>query len=156
MFKIILKRKSLFSRFNFSTVVNAVNQTQKLNTDFSIDVFPDQIVDNLGKVLENNNDAEWMKMESQILNKIHFFDRDQYCDVVTMIARADKGSEDFWDHLSKKIFDYELDIPQVESVIDSFTKTTKMEHFIFDPLLINRYVRKGKYPKELEQYRKLI
>jgi hypothetical protein len=104
-----------------------------------IDIYPDTIITRLRDTAANKHagDDAWASVEVDILEKINFFDSDQYVDTVCILADADKGTELLWDILSRKIYDYELDVPQSAFLVDSLNHTSKMDKAILDPIARN-------------------
>ena len=101
--------------------------------------YPDNIVKNLRANINNINEEELKEIETDIVNKINFFDGDQWADVVILLARQDKGSDLLWDVLSRKVFDYELDYVQSEALLTALNHTYKCQEFVYDDLKKNMY-----------------
>lgn len=130
--------------------------TTKTQTNYTIDVFPDQIVSNLKSNINKFSEENLKEIETDIVNKINFFDSDQYADVVTILARADKGTDLLWDVLSRKVFDYEFDLIQTESLLTALNHTNKYDSALLDPLRKNMIrFHTGKDDKYSKLYRSL-
>jgi hypothetical protein len=104
-----------------------------------MDIFPDQIINKLKQNIAKVDEDGLKEIETLIVNKINFFDSDQYADTVILLARADKGSELLWDALSRKVFDYQFDYIQSDAILTSLNHTYKCKDFIMDPLRKNLY-----------------
>lgn len=124
--------KQTVSRYTFSSKVNT-----------SIEKLPDEILDNYRNIIKGGkmNDEIWKEFEVEIINNIHFLDADQFTDVVCLFGKADKGTFDLWELVSRKIFDYELDVVQSHELFEALDNTTKPEHFIYDPLFRNNLTK---------------
>ncbi len=107
--------------------------------DYTMDIFPDQIINKLKQNIAKVDEDGLKEIETLIVNKINFFDSDQYADTVILLARADKGSELLWDALSRKVFDYQFDYIQSDAILTSLNHTYKCKDFIMDPLRKNLY-----------------
>ena len=137
------------------TLIKAI----KLSKNFSTSrVYPDQIVDHLKTVLssEHVNDSKWLDIETKLFENINFFDADQFVDTVSLIAYADKGTESLWDMISRKIFDYDLDIPQTYMLNESLKKCHKYEYFFSDNIARNNIVYDVKWPVESKVFQTLL
>ena len=112
-------------------------------------IFPDTIVEQLKTMLSKNevNDSEWIEMEAKITENIHFFDRDQYVDTISLIADANKGTESLWGVLSRKIYDFDLDLAQSFFVNEVLRTSTKHDEMIADPIARNNLVYDIKWPQ---------
>lgn len=96
--------------------------------------FPDIILRDLKDYLNvKNNSNSLNPIENRIINNIHYFDSDQYTDLVTLLASHSKGTVDLWDLLNRKIGDYEL----------NFIQATEIKNLILDS---------GKYFNEIDWY----
>jgi hypothetical protein len=107
--------------------------------NLSLDIFPDQIVSNLKAKIGKATDEDLKEIETDIVNKIHFFDSDQYADIVILLARANKGTDLLWDVLSRKVYDYELDYMQSDALLTALNHTYKCDDFLIDALKKNLY-----------------
>lgn len=105
----------------------------------SMDIFPDQILSNLKSNINKVTEEELKEIEMNIVNEIHFFDADQYADMLVLLARSNKGSELLWDVISRKVYDYHFDYIQSEAMINALKHTYKCHDFIFHPLRKNLY-----------------
>ena len=121
--------KNIKSLVRFSTQAN-----------YTMDVFPDQIVNNLISKVTKINEGELKEIETEIVNKINLFDCDQYADTVILLARANKGSDLLWDVLSRKVFDYHFDYIQSDAILTALNHTYKCRDFMMDPLKKNLYM----------------
>jgi len=101
--------------------------------------YPDSIVKNLRTNINNFNEEDLKEIETDIVNKIHFFDADQYADTIILLARQDKGSDLLWDVLSRKIFDYEFDYIQSEAMLTALKHTYKCQDYVMADLKKNMY-----------------
>lgn len=112
-------------------------------------IFPDTIVEQLKTMLSKNevNDSEWIEMEAKITENIHFFDRDQYVDTISLIADANKGTESLWGVLSRKIYDFDLDLAQTFFVNEVLRTSSKHDEMIADPIVRNNLVYDIKWPQ---------
>jgi hypothetical protein len=113
---------------NFCTLSNTKNN-----------FYPDTIVQNLRNKINNIDEEELKEIETDIVNKIHFFDADQYADVLILLARLDKGSDLLWEVLSRKVFDYEFDYIQSEALLTALNHTDKCYDYVLDDLKKNMY-----------------
>lgn len=107
--------------------------------NYTLDVFPDQIVSNLKSSVAKASEEDLKQIETDIVNKINFFDSDQYADTVILLARANKGSDLLWDVLSRKVFDYNFDYVQSDAILTALKHTYKCRDFMMDPLQKNLY-----------------
>jgi hypothetical protein len=87
-----------------------------------LDIYPDQIVDHVRKNITGKYISD---IEATIINNIHFFDSDQYTDLFVTFAKNDRGSNRFWDLLSRKIYDYNFDTAQRFAMLEASEKTLK-------------------------------
>ena len=144
------------------TKLNIANRTSKISkkyfaqtyTSLSIDKYPDEFIERL-KTSEFTEET-WVQFEADVLEKIHFFDSDQYVDLVTLATKADKGTELFWDQLARKIYDYELDLPQTIYLAEALGKNSRVPYLIYDPIYRNLLTSKIKWPNGSEAIKKLI
>jgi len=115
-----------------------------------VSLFPDQILDKLKFILTSREESEskWLEIESNLMDNINFFDSDQFVDTVCLIAHSNKGTEALWDVLSRKIFDYELDLAQNYSLGEALKNCNKHEAFMADPIARNNLVWDLKWPQE--------
>ncbi|MFM7853790.1 MAG: hypothetical protein ACKO96_18180, partial [Flammeovirgaceae bacterium] len=104
-------------KYNHQTIINSLPN-------------PANIVSKL-RDLNGVNTEEWNNYESEIIENIHFFDADQYTDIVYLYGKNNTGSYDLWDLLSRKLFDYDFDSYQAEFLAIGFTSTQKAEPYIF-------------------------
>lgn len=123
-----LKNIKSLSLARFSTQAN-----------YTLDAFPDQIVNNLKSKVAQASEEELKEIETDIVNKINFFDSDQYADTVILLARANKGSDLLWDVLSRKVFDYHFDYIQSDAILTALNHTFKCRDFMMEPLKKNLY-----------------
>jgi len=107
--------------------------------NYTMEVFPDQLVNNLKAKVAKASEEELKEIETEIVNKINLFDSDQYADTVILLARANKGSDLLWDVLSRKVFDYHFDYIQSDSILTALNHTLKCRDFMMDPLKKNLY-----------------
>jgi hypothetical protein len=99
---------------------------------------------------------KWIEIESSLIENIHFFDADQFVDIVSLLAYADKGTEALWDILSRKIFDYELDMIQSYMLDEALEHCSKCDYFITDQIARDSLVWKIKWPRESEVFKKIL
>jgi hypothetical protein len=113
-------------------------------------IYPDQIIDQIKSVLstEHISDSKWVDTEAKLMENINFFDADQYVDTVSLIAYANQGTEALWDMLSRKIFDYELDIAQTYMLNEALKKCNKHEAFMTDNIARDNIVYDVKWPEQ--------
>ena len=128
-------KKSISTLQKFTLKNKIMRATFSTNNNF----YPDNIVKNLRANINNINEEELKEIETDIVNKINFFDGDQWADVVILLARQDKGSDLLWDVLSRKVFDYELDYVQSEALLTALNHTYKCQEFVYDDLKKNMY-----------------
>ncbi len=115
------------------------NFSTNLHSDTKNNFYPDTIVQNFRKNIKSMDEEELKEIETDIVNKIHFFDADQYADVLILLARLDKGSDLLWEVLSRKIFDYEFDYIQSEALLTALNHTNKCYDYVYDDLKKNMY-----------------
>jgi hypothetical protein len=133
MFKSLLKKTPFYSTKKFFCSTKQVF------------LYPDKIINKLSKTLEEHGDLT--EVESEIVEKINFFDVDQFVDTVSLLATENQGSEFLWDILSRKIYDYELDVAQSYILFEVLNLTLKHEIFMTDNLSRNNLVWDLKWPK---------
>ena len=80
--------------------------------------------------LNHDNKKEWYDHESDIIENIHFFDADQFTDIVFLYGKNDNGSHHLWELLSRKVFDHEFDQYQAEYAYLGFNSSQKAEPFV--------------------------
>lgn len=141
----ILKFKSHTSKFLSALKVLSIIQLPKFN--FSQchakehEIYPNDIIDNLKHLVKEHSkdQSEWNDLDYQITDKIHFFDADQYTDIVYLLCKHSHVSDNLWDLLSRKIFDYDLNEFQTLQLFDSFTKLKerKIVDNAYTPLIRN-------------------
>lgn len=146
----MLRSLTKLSNFkNFKSIARFSTQV-----DYTMDIFPDQIVNKLKENVCKANDEQLKEIETDIVNKINFFDSDQYADTVILLARANKGSDLLWDVLSRKVFDYHFDYIQSDAILTALNHTYKCRDFMMDPLRRNLYrLYAGKDEKVGKLYR---
>lgn len=132
----MLKSFSKLTSLNKSIKCLARFSTQ---ANYTMDIFPDQILNNLKAKVAKATEEDLKELETDIVNKINFFDSDQYADTVILLARANKGSDLLWDVLSRKVFDYQFDYMQSDAILTALNHTYKCRDFIMDPLKKNLY-----------------
>ena len=71
---------------------------------------PQEIVEHLKDLVssESTNEHEWNEFDYNLNDKIHFLDADQYTDVVFLLSRHSQVSDNTWELLGRKVFDYNL------------------------------------------------
>jgi hypothetical protein len=127
-----------FSKFtSFKNIKSLARFSTQAN--YTMDIFPDQIVNNLKAKVAKASEEELKEIEADIVNKINFFDSDQYADTVVLLARANKGSDLLWDVLSRKVFDFHFDYIQSDAILTALNHTFKCRDFMMDPLKKNLY-----------------
>jgi hypothetical protein len=144
------------------TKLNLANRTSKFSKKYfsqtyaslSIDKYPDEFIERLKS--PEFTEETWVQFEADVLEKIHFFDSDQYVDLVALATKADKGTELFWDQIARKIYDYELDLPQTIYLAEALDKNSRVPHFIYDPIYRNLLTAKIKWHNGSEAIKKLI
>lgn len=104
----------------FSTHLN----NSSINSGLSYE-YPDLIIKDLKEFLKtndkshgsnSNNTHSLSSIENRIINNIHYFDSDQYSDLVTLLGSSGKGTVDLWDLLNRKIGDYDLNFIQAREI----------------------------------------
>lgn len=146
----------MFLRINAQpTRVLLTHLTKRFST--VSELYPDQIVSNLRSLYDNQiKDADkWTMIEVDIINKIHFFDSDQYVDIVTMFARVDKGTDNLWNLLSRKIFDYQIDLAQTEELRSALKFTSRPSESIYEVVIQNSILKNNHSSNEWKEYKKL-
>ena len=131
--------KSLIKNFK-----GKLNSRQYFSTSQTF-IYPDQIISQLQSLVKVGGD--WSSMEAMIVERINFFDADQFVDTVSLLAEANQGSQFLWDILSRKVFDYELDVAQSYMLLEVLNNCTKHEYFMTDNMAINNLVWDLKWPK---------
>jgi len=130
---------SVTSKFKFST-----SQAHE-------EVFPDEIVDHLKQLVneKSTNEHEWNELDYNITDKIHFFDADQYTDIVFLLCQHSQITDNLWDLLSRKVFDYELNEFQTIQLSEAFPKAEgKILDNAFTPIIRNLiYLKQNKQAK---------
>ena len=81
--------------------------------------YPDIIIEELKSTLNNKDKASLIENEKDITNNIHFFDSDQFTDIVTLLGINKRGSHELWDLLQRKAYDYELNFIQVRDLYNA-------------------------------------
>ena len=149
--------KSSFSTAGSKTV-SIPPPSKKTENAPKQDIFPDTTIANLKKTLSNKHMTadELNIIETEVIEKLHFYDSDQYCDVIILFSQANRGTEVFWDFISSKIFDYELDIVQTSELAYILEECKKSDYYIMDPLLKNLMLKDVKWKNEVETYEKLL
>lgn len=106
----------------FSTCLN--NSNSSINSGLSYE-YPDLIIKDLKEFLKtsdkshssnSNNMHTLSSIENRVINNIHYFDSDQYADLVTLFGSNGKGTVDLWDLLNRKIGDYDLNFIQAREI----------------------------------------
>jgi len=112
--------------------------------------YPDQIIETLKSTLSSQhvNDSKWSDLETKLIDNLNFFDRDQFVDTVSLLSYANQGTEALWDLLSRKIFDYELDIAQTYMLNEALKHTSKHEAFMTDNIARDNIVYDVKWPEQ--------
>ncbi len=154
--------RKCFNKINFRTrsgqnlIVKEFKKyfSQATYSTRQLDIYPDQIIERF-KASSFTEDT-WIQLEADVLEKIHFFDTDQFVDLVCLASKADKGTELFWDQLARKIFDYELDLPQTISLTTALRSNSRVPHYIMDPLYRNLISAKVIWENGTEVYKKFI
>ncbi len=131
----IFKARHFHSLFHFNKKFNHQNIINSLPN-------PANIVLKL-RDLNGHKTQEWDNYELDIIENIHFFDADQFTDIVYLYGKNNTGSFDLWDLLSRKLFDYEFDTCQAEFLAIGFCGTQKAEPYIFTHVF--RQLLKGDY-----------
>jgi hypothetical protein len=151
MFKILSKGK-FFPKIKY---INFRNNSKMFATQ--VEILPSQTLKKVQDFLSSKSHSgqEWSEIEGEILERLNFYSSDEYCDIVITLAEADRGTENLWDYLSRKIFDYELDIVQTEFLSKALTKSTRWEEYMAEPLLQNRYVNSRLHHDKVELFKKL-
>ena len=86
--------------------------------------YPDEIVSDLKKALSEKQ-KDIYELESSIINNIHFFDSDQYTDIVTLLGKAHRGTPEIWDLLERKIYDFDISYIQAKDMFNSNIENDK-------------------------------
>jgi hypothetical protein len=124
--------------------------------ELSIEIYPDQIIENVKATVNDKNESNFADIEAQILDNLNYFDADQYVDIVSILAYANKGTDNLWTILSNKIYDYELDIAQTYMLDEALLRCNKNEEFMEDPIARNTLVWEVKWPKGSKVFKKLL
>jgi hypothetical protein len=91
--------------------------------------YPDEIIQDLKIFFNNkNNQLNFYKIEESIVNNIHFFDADQFTDIVTILGKQNRGTPELWDLLNRKIYDYELNFVQARDMFNANIESAR-EHY---------------------------
>ncbi len=103
------------------------------------EVYPDEIICRLKELVEEKSDSsqEWNDIDYSITEKIHFFDADQYTDAVYLLSKHSNVSENLWELLSRKIFDYDLNIFQTVQLNKAIHNCDRLYYFSLTPLIRN-------------------
>ena len=134
MKSIILKNiKNIFKR-TLSINSNRIVFQNKCNFSSNISQhnfrFPDQIVSDLKAFFnssEYNENSDFVQLEEDITNNIHFFDAEQFTDLLTILGPMNRGSTTFWDLMERKIYDFDLNFVQSLDIYNSNVESDK--HF---------------------------
>jgi hypothetical protein len=112
--------------------------------------YPDEIIVRIKDLIKKvvHEEDQWIEVQKEVVDKINFFDADQYVDTVCLFAYANKGTETFWDLLSKKIYDYDIDLPQTEAMKAALANTTRQDYQIYQPLIENSITHENKFPEK--------
>lgn len=134
----------------FGILKSSINKCRlaSFSNTYTIDLYPDQIVDKLKTTIGKQNDDDLTTLEANILDNIHFFDADQFVDLVSILAMADKGTEGLWDILSRKVFDYDLDLIQTYMLDEALQHCNKQDFFMVDQIARDNLVWQVKWPKQ--------
>lgn len=116
-----------FIRSAFKTRFSLKSLSRPFSTQVTFK-FPDEILSNLKDALEAKKDIK--DLEEDIVSNIHFFDSEQYTDVVSLLGKHNKGSQDIWDLLERKAYDYELNFIQARDIFNSVVKGSKASNDI--------------------------
>lgn len=79
--------------------------------------FPDVVLSDLKTIL--NETSCLNKIESDIIDNIHYFDCEQFCDLVCLFGDNKRGSADLWDLLERKIYDYDFNLIQLNDMYNA-------------------------------------
>lgn len=96
--------------------------SSNLNNNYYGFKYPDQIIEDIKKYLSDEKKEIKIKfsdLEEDIINNIHFFDVDQYTDVMTLLGKSKEGSLNLWNLLERKFFDYEYNYIQVRDIFNT-------------------------------------
>jgi hypothetical protein len=140
-------RKQTLSLFNF-------NQSTKhfFSTSFGFK-YPDIIIAELKQSLEK--EAPILDLEDDIINNLHFFDCEQYTDLLTLLGSKSRGSSDLWHFIQKKAHDYELDFIQVRDIYNTNCLNPKASNILSFWLNKNIAKEAGLKTDEKETYQLL-
>ena len=119
-------KKSLLKFSSSKTSANTITNslfTKNIIKSFSTTnlIFPDEIISDLKKYFTSGNSSieEYTKIENEIINNIHFFDSEQFTDVISILGQNNRGSLDVWDLLIRKIYDYDFTLVQSKDIFNS-------------------------------------
>ena len=113
----LLKFKNLYFLSNFQ-----ICSKFKFSSHTSIK-YPDEIIVETKNFLKGQGDQ--LTIENHITENIHFFDSEQFTDLVTLFGSKDQGSEDLWDLFSRKIYDYNINFVQARDIFNSLVDSGK-------------------------------
>lgn len=116
----MLNLKKFLSPFPFTKALKKTFSTSQNLYEFE---YPDEIIVNLKKSLSNKESID--KIEDSITNNIHYFDSEEFTDIVTLLGINKKGSNDLWDLLERKSFDYEFNFVQAKEIFNSIVESKK-------------------------------
>ncbi len=157
MFKNILQKNTLLTKkFQLKKLFSLQKNLFSTASVQGIDVYPDMIVNNLKTDVHKKNESEWVDVESSILENIHFFDADQFVDMVSILSYANKGSDLLWDSISRKIFDYEFDLAQTYMLDEALSQSGKGGHYIDDQIARDCLVWEVKWPNQSKVFKRLL
>ncbi len=140
----ITKRHNFFNKLKFNSF--STNQ---------FDLYPDQVIEQV-RTETNSSGNLSTDLESNIMEHINFLDADQFVDMVSMLAYSNKGTEALWDILSRKVFDYELDLAQTFMLDEALMNCSKQEHFMEDQIARDSLVWETKWKKESKVFKQLL
>jgi hypothetical protein len=128
------------------------------NFSTKISIYPDQIIEGIKQTLsaEHISESKLLDLETKLMDNINFFDRDQFVDTVSLLAYANQGTEALWDMLSRKIFDYELDIAQTYMLNEAFKNCNKHDAFMTDNIARDNIVYDVKWPEQSRVFLSLL
>lgn len=129
----------MFKKINLASLSIKSSNFNKLSK-FSFSSFgfkyPDVIISEVKESLSKDQSID--TLEEDIITNLHFFDSDQYTDLMTLLGVASKGSADLWHFLEKKVFDYELNFIQVRDIYNANVENPKASQILSHEL--NRYI----------------
>lgn len=110
--------KSNIKNFSF---INSVEKSVTSPQDIYNFRYPDEIVKDFKDCLNNkNNDLDIFQLEIDAINNIHFFDSEQFTDLVCLMGKHNRGTNELWDILNRKIFDFEdFNFVQAKEILNS-------------------------------------